>query len=73
MASTSKASTEWNSSDSESEREAKKIKFKNENRRENRPQKYRVEWESTPDFKGWLKPIKGNILNINYLIIKQTG
>ncbi|CAH2000788.1 unnamed protein product [Acanthoscelides obtectus] len=56
MASTSKGDHHDYSDSSDSEREAKRLKFKN--RRENRPQKYRCEWESNPHFKGWLKAVK---------------
>ncbi|CAH1972908.1 unnamed protein product [Acanthoscelides obtectus] len=58
MASTSKGDHHDYSDSSDSEREAKRLKFKNVNRRENRPQKYRCEWESNPHFKGWLKAVK---------------
>ncbi|CAH2008137.1 unnamed protein product [Acanthoscelides obtectus] len=59
MASTSKGDHHDYSDSSDSEREEKGLKFKNVNRRENRPQKYRCEWESNPHFKGWLKAVKG--------------
>lgn len=65
MASTSRSMLLDNSdSDSDLDREAKRLKYKNVNRRENRPQKYRVEWEDTPALKGWLKPVKGKLLII---------
>ncbi|CAH1974503.1 unnamed protein product [Acanthoscelides obtectus] len=58
MASTSKGDHHDYSDSSDSERGAKRLKFKSVNRRENRPQKYRCEWESNPHFKGWLKAVK---------------
>lgn len=64
MASTSKGSIhQHDSSNSDSKREAKRLRFQNVNRRENRPQKYRIELEINPDFKGWLKPVRGSINN----------
>lgn len=57
-ASTSQKSFESSGSDSD-EQERNKKRFKNIQRRANRPQKYKVEWESETAFKGWLKPVKG--------------
>lgn len=61
MASTSKDIT-IDSSDSDSEKETNRSKFKNVQIRQNRPQKYRTEWENKREFKDWLKPVKGKIL-----------
>ncbi|XP_050311331.1 E3 SUMO-protein ligase KIAA1586-like [Anthonomus grandis grandis] len=56
-ATTSKYSSD---SDSESEANINRKRFKNMQRRETRPQQYRVEWENL--YKAWLKPVKDNPL-----------
>ncbi|XP_074042032.1 uncharacterized protein [Leptinotarsa decemlineata] len=55
-------------SDSDSEKDAKILKLKNVNRRENRPQKYRGEWESILDFKGWLKSVEGKSSRVKCIV-----
>lgn len=65
------ASTSQNYSDSESDDqwEFKSKKFENINRREIRPQKYRIYWETNPNFKYSLKLVKGNINSIIYFLL----
>lgn len=58
----------FSGSDSDSEeQEINRKRFKNVERRETRPQKYRVEWENT--FKEWLRPVKGKCTFLLFIVL----
>lgn len=57
-------------SDSDSERESKKVRY-GIGRRQNNPQKFREEWKNNPNFKLWLQAVKGMSLLYSLYLLYQ--